>query len=206
MKVYSVYDPEFKEYGRVIKGYDTAELMAGLAKTPCPEGTIYIASDPELEKLPIYKDFCDALWGGLPVQIGYCNGHNSKMNALEYHRNSELNLPDEDIILLLARQQDITEDDTLDSATVKAFRVPKNVLVEVYATSLHYAPCHTSEKGFRCIVVLPKGTNEDLEVKPAVADGEEKMLAAKNKWLIGHPEGGLAEGSWIGITGENIEV
>jgi len=27
-----------------------------------------------------------------------------------------------------------------------------------------------------------------------------------NKWLIGHEEGGLPEGSFIGLKGENIEV
>jgi hypothetical protein len=32
------------------------------------------------------------------------------------------------------------------------------------------------------------------------------LLAAKNKWLIGHPEGGLPEGSYIGLTGENLEI
>ena len=36
--------------------------------------------------------------------------------------------------------------------------------------------------------------------------GEEKLLAAVNKWLIGHEEGGLPEGSFIGLKGENIEV
>lgn len=34
--------------------------------------------------------------------------------------------------------------------------------------------------------------------------GEDAMLAAKNKWLIGHAEGGLPEGSHIGLIGENL--
>ena len=31
-------------------------------------------------------------FGGLPVQIGYCNGSNVKLNALEYHRSSEIDI------------------------------------------------------------------------------------------------------------------
>ena len=58
--------------------------------------------------------------------------------------------------------------------------------------------------GFLVAVVLPKGTNEVLE-HPHTG-GEDALLAAKNKWLIGHPEGGLPEGSYIGLTGENLEI
>ncbi len=28
MKIYSVSDPEFKAYGKVLEGYDTAELLS----------------------------------------------------------------------------------------------------------------------------------------------------------------------------------
>lgn len=208
MKLYKVTDPEFKEYGRVISGYDMQDLIDGMLKTPCPEdGTIYVASDPALEALAAYEKIEKGLWGGLPVQIGYCNGRNTKLNALEYHRNSEINLAvGEDLILLLGKQQDLSEDYRLDTATVKAFLVPAGVMVEVYATSLHYAPCQTSDKGFRCVVVLPKGTNEDLTFSPEIKDGEERLLAAANKWLVVHPEGGQAAGTYEGLYGKNLDV
>lgn len=77
---------------------------------------------------------------------------------------------------------------------------------EIYADTLHYAPCQTSEEGFRCVVVLPRGTNEELEEMPVIRDGEERLLAAKNKWLLGHPEGGLPEGTWLGLKGENLTL
>ena len=80
-----------------------------------------------------------SLYGGMPVQFGWCNGHNTKLNCLEYHRDSEFNLGTEDFILLLAREDDI-EGGKLDTGKVKAFRVPAGVLVEVYATTLHYGP------------------------------------------------------------------
>ncbi len=208
MKLYKVTDPEFKDYGRVITGYDMQDLIDGMMKTPCPEdGTIYVASDPALEALAAYEKIEKGLWGGLPVQIGYCNGRNTKLNALEYHRNSEINLAvGEDLILLLGKQQDLSEDYKLDTATVKAFLVPAGVMVEVYATSLHYAPCQTSDKGFRCVVVLPKGTNEDLTFSPEIRDGEERLLAAANKWLVVHPDGGQAAGTYEGLYGKNLDV
>ena len=43
MKFINVNDEAFKEYGRVIKGYDLQGLLDGMMKTPCPEGTIYVA-------------------------------------------------------------------------------------------------------------------------------------------------------------------
>lgn len=120
--------------------------------------------------------------------MGWCNGHNTKLNCLEYHRDSELNCGTEDFILLLARMDDIAPDGTLDTGLVKAFRVPAGVLVEVYATTLHYAPCSAAKgAGFRVLVALPKGTNgprPDIQV----LNREDSMLWACNKWLLAHPE------------------
>ena len=86
MVIYEVTAPEFREYGRIIEGIDFSEFLEALDKTPCPEdSTIYVAGDPELEKLPIYKVLETVVYGESPIQIGYCNGHNHKLNALEYH-------------------------------------------------------------------------------------------------------------------------
>lgn len=206
MELISVRDPEFKTYGRVIEGYDVSGLMKAMESTPLPEGVVYVASVPELEKLPVAAELADGIYGQMEIQIGYCNGHNKKLNALEYHRDSEVNLAVKELVLLLGRQQDIGEDYTYDTSNVKAFLVPAGTLIEVYATSLHYAPCQTGDDGFRCVVVLPRGTNTDLDHKPQARCGEEKLLTAKNKWLIGHSEGRLDEGAWIGLVGENISL
>lgn len=175
-----------------------------MEKTPCPDDVVYVASDPELEKIPVCEDLRRVTYGELPVQVGYCNGHNNKLNALEYHRSSEINIGATDFYLILARQADVTDEYTLDTSTCKVFYAPKGTAVEVFATSLHYAPCNTGGKGFRVVIVLPRGTNYDLE--EAHAGGEDAHLTAKNKWLIGHPEGGLPEGSPMGLIGENITL
>ena len=153
MKIYSIYDAEFAPYGKVMEGYDTAELLRTLEQvTPVPEGVDYVPAQPELEALPIAGLISLNAYGGMPVQLGWCNGHNTKLNCLEYHRDSELNCGTTDFILLLAKLDDL-EKGRLNTEKVKAFRVPAGVLVEVYATTLHYAPCHVDPaKGFRVLV------------------------------------------------------
>ncbi len=206
MKQISVFDPEFKEYGRVIKGYDLTPILKAMENTPLPKDVIYIPSIPELESLPLAAELADAIYGQMPVQAGCCNGCNKKLNALEYHRDSEVNIAVTDLILLLGRQQEIREDYTYDTSRVKAFFVPAGTMIEVYATTLHYAPCQALEDGFKCVVILPRGTNRELDHRPAVKCGEEKLLAAANKWLLGHEEGGLPQGTWLGLKGENLSL
>jgi len=143
MKIYSVYDPEFKPYGQIVEGMEETirEILDVLKDTPLPEGTGYVPEDQNLQELPAMTEVSEHLYGGMPVQLGWCNGHNTKLNCLEYHRDSEFNLGTENFILLLAKQNEIT-DGVLDISKVKAFWVPAGVMVECYATTLHYAPCH----------------------------------------------------------------
>ena len=79
MRIYQVKDPEFKEYGRVIPGYGLEELIGEMKKTPVPEDVVYVASVPELEKVSAAEELAEGVFGGMPIQIGYCNGHNQKL-------------------------------------------------------------------------------------------------------------------------------
>ena len=205
MRIQNVADDAFRRYGKVLEGYDFTELLKEMKHTPVPEDVTYVPSVEEMEALPVAKELQNKGYGGLPIEIGYCNGHNKKLNGLEYHRSSEINVAVTDLVLLIGHQQDVEKDYTYDTSKVEAFLVPAGTAIEVYATTLHYAPCHVNESGFQCVVVLPKGTNTELTFEKA-AEGEDKLLTAKNKWLIGHAEGGLPEGSFIGLKGENIEV
>ena len=186
MKIQKVTDPAFRRYGKVL------------------EGVVYVPSAEELEALDVEKELKNRAFGGLPVQIGYCNGHNKKLNALEYHRNSEINVAVTDMVLLLGSLQDVEKDFTYDTSRIEAFFVPAGTGIEVYGTTLHYAPCHVQDSGFQCVVVLPKGTNTDLTVKSGET-GEDRLLLMKNKWLIAHEEAGI-EGAFNGLKGENITL
>lgn len=201
-----VSQPEFSLYGRVITELDFSELIEALKKTPCPsDSVIYSPGDPELEQLPISGLLCDKIFGEMPIQVGYCNGHNTHLNAVEYHHSSEVNVAATDMILLLGCVQDITERQTYNTAHIQAFFVPRGTAVELYATTLHYAPCSANGENFQVGIVLPKGTNLPLSA-PHDTLGEERLMTAKNKWLIAHPDAGLNNGEIIGLIGENISV
>ena len=208
MKIYSVYDPEFKPYGQIVTGMEetVAEILDTLKDAPCGEAVEYVPTWEPLQELPAATEVSEHCFGGMPVQLGWCNGHNTKLNCLEYHLDSEFNLGTEDFILLLARQEEI-ENGLLDTAKVKAFKVPAGVMVEVYATTLHYAPCHAdAAKGFRVLVALPWLTNTDRPVMKNMTP-EDEILTARNKWLLAHPESSEAKnGAKVGLTGVNIDL
>lgn len=205
MKIYKITDEEFKAYGKVIDNVDfTALCKALIDETPLPDDVAYEPSVECLEALPVMEELSVKTYGEMPIQIGYCNGHNKMLNALEYHRDSEINVAATDAILMLGREDEITADLTFDTSKVKAFLVPAGTAVEVYATTLHYAPCGVDGEGFKVAIVLPRGTNYPLKAKHE--GGEDSHLTAVNKWLLGHPEGGLPEGSPMGLVGENLSL
>jgi len=207
MKICLVTDPDFKPYGKTIEGYDASPFISTLkSATPLPDETAYVPEEKALQSLPEATALGNSLFGGVPVQFGWCNGHNTKLNCFEYHRNSEFLLGTEDFILLLAKEEDIING-ILDTSKVKAFRASAGVFVELFATTLHYAPCVTdSKKGFRVMVALPKGTNTAMPVINLITI-EDKMLRACNKWLLAHPDSDEAkDGAWVGLTGSNIDI
>lgn len=213
MKIKSVFSHSFAKYGKVLTGYDTTELLKKLDETTKKpdNAVIYEPGDAGLEGLAIAKQFSDNAYGGMPIQVGYCNGNNTKLNCLEWHRGSELNIPSSDIVLLLAPLSSV-KNGKLNTNCVEAFSVPAGTVVQVYETTLHYAPCNgvkageVSKDGFRVIIVLPKDTNTE---KPAIKeiDFEDKLLWARNKWLIAHPDTSEAKaGAFVGLNGSNIDI
>ena len=206
MKILPVTDASFAPYGRVVEGYDVAPLLAALEKTPLTDSVVYVPREELLHQAEGADKVGEALFGGMPFQLGWCNGRNTRLNCLEFHRDSEFNLGTEDFILLIAKQGEIV-DGVLDTACVKAFRVPAGVLVECYATTLHYAPCHTdAAKGFRVMVALPAGTNTDYRPEGG-ANTMDRMLWTRNKWLLAHAESSeAAQGAVVALKGENIDI
>lgn len=206
MQIQNIDTQAFRRYGRVLTGLELDGLLETMQDTPLPDGVVYVPSVPALEALSIFGTFREEVYGGLPVQIGYCNGNNHLLNAVEYHRSSEIDVAATDLILILGSQQDI-EPETFhyDTSKMEAFFVPKGTAVELFATTLHYAPANAGEP-FRCVVVLPRNTNEALN-GAAARTGESRLLFARNKWLIAHAESGLdKDGAFLGLTGENLSV
>ena len=205
MEIKQITEENFNRYGKLLKGYDFTELLTVMEKMPMPaDDVVYVPSVEALESCKVKTDLENQMYGGLPIQIGYCNGNNKKLNAVEYHRSSEVDISVNGVILLLGKQEDIKADFTYDTANIEAFYLPAGMAVELYATTLHYAPCTSEgEEGFRCVIVLPKDTNTELTFD--LMDGESKLMTAKNKWLIAHEDAKI-EGAFCGLKGENITL
>lgn len=203
LPIFGTDSPEFALYGRRIGGVDTAPIvLAGEREARPGSGSAYVASLPAFEELPVAKQIAELVFGTLPTQTGYCHGHNSLLNALEWHMCSEVNIAVTDLVLILGLRHELREG-KIDSSRLKAFYLRKGEIVEIYATSLHFCPCETGKEGFGCVVGLPAGTNLPLE--QSVSD---PTLFRRNKWLIAHSENTalIGRGAVPGITGENLCV
>jgi hypothetical protein len=204
MTIYTTRQKEFKQFGNVIVNYDFKkglDYMENQTEVP-HERNVYIAADNELEAILDKNEIEQEFYGNMPCQIGFCNGKNSKLNGLEYHKGSEIIVAVTDLILLLGDVRDI-EEGVYQSEKLKAFYLEKGEAVEIYGTTLHFAPCKVLEEGFKSIVILPQGTNLPLTKKT-----NNKEIFAKNKWLFIHEEAtNLREkGAYTGIIGENLKI
>jgi hypothetical protein len=202
----NVYDKTFNEYGIVLEGYDFKDMITVLenyTEKPADE-VIYVPSDSRLETLPVFRELENRLFGGLPIQAGHCNGYNTMLNCLEYHRGSEAFVTADDLVLLLARKQELV-DFKIDTSKVEAFLVPKGTGILYYETTLHYAPAK-ADGSFRSVILLPRATNTTMpEIKNE--NKEDHILFARNKWLIAHSESPEAkQGAAVGLLGKNIDI
>ena len=207
MNVKSVFDKEFSKYGLVLEGYDFTELFEALATCNTPtEGIEYLPSVEVLEKCGVFSELQNRGFGGMLIQLGYCNGVNDTLNCLEYHKTSEHNIAKDDIVLMLGLQSDIV-DGKYDTSKVQAFHVPAGVGVELFATTLHYAPCGLNPGDtFQVVCTLPRGTNL---ARPSIKNEdalEAKMCLGSNKWLLSHKDSNEAKtGAYVGLIGENLK-
>lgn len=205
--IHSVSNPLFFKYGNIIKGFDFDECLEIMKIKPIPEkDNCYVAFDEVMMNTSVATELSHRFYANMPVQIGYCNGNNSKLNAMEYHKGSEIDVAVTDLVLILSDIRNI-KNNQLSSSCVDIFYLPANTACELYATTLHFAPCKISEKGFKSIIVLPEGTNTPLNKLPVPKNDEDKLLWMQNKWLIAHAESiPASKGAYVGITGENIEI
>lgn len=207
--VTSVYDPAFTPFGRVVTGYDFSGLIGYMENcTEIPEnGNIYKPSIPEMEALPVMEQVKNGLYGGMDIEIGYCNGRNTTYNGFEYHKGSEINVAVTDFMLVLGHVWEI-KDNTYRVEDARVFFVPRGTAIEMYQTTLHLSPCRVCDEGFKGVVILPRGTNTPLESKGEAVEPEGSLLLQKNKWVIAHPEREplIRQGAHPGLLGENKEL
>ncbi len=212
LNILPVEYPEFAKYGRLLRQYNAAEMIErALAILPNSEKVVYEPSVPALE---VHSQLNDAVerevYGGMPVQVGWCYGQNLQMAGLEYHKGSEINVCLTDVLLLVGDERDIVYEESISypTSSVAAFYAQKGSVVEFHPWNLHYAPLHVRQGGsFATLVYLPRGTNYALPYSvPQV--GENRLLFAVNKWLLIHPDqkDTIAQGAYPGLLGNDIFV
>lgn len=200
-----VESEEFKAYGKIIEGVSFPKMERFVRGTDMPEGEYYKPESDELMNMEGEADVIkDLIYGQVPCQIGYYNGHADRLNAVEYHKCSEILVLLEDAVLILGHINDI-EEGKLHTDRMKYFYVKKNTCVELYSTTLHWAPCQTGPQGIRQVVVQAAGTNTPLKKPVADRNGENRYLLERNKWVLIHEEAkeDMSEDAYIGIIGEN---
>lgn len=214
VKILSVEDEAFASYGKILSGYNVQPLLSYMEKeTTIPEdGNVYVASVAEMEASAIAGELQSTVYGGMPIQIGYCNGRNSTYNGFEYHKGSEINIAVTDFMLVLGHSYDIVNN-SYDVKQAQVFFVPKGTVIEMYQTTLHLSPLRVCDAGFKDVVILPKGTNtplteEEKNQKNNTEDLEQTLLLQRNKWVIAHPdrEPLMRQGAHPGVMGENKEL
>ena len=198
---YRVQDPAFVKYGQIYNDIQVASLIQiALVNFTFVKGTIYVASSIDLEKCKCIEEIKRSCFGQMEIQVGLCWGDNTKLNGMEYHKSSEVIIAATDLILMLGQRSDITEQGWHSNKT-ECFYVSEGTVLELYATTLHLAPCRTNHQPFYAIIILPRGTNTPLTEEPS------GLLWMKNKWLLSHPEGSAAaKGAAVKILGANLSI
>jgi hypothetical protein len=202
LKIYSIFDEAFRPFGKVIE-LDTADIIAAANTIDLPAtGASYVPSEPKFEVLPIAEEIKNTYFGQMPTQVGFCWGHSSFMNAVEWHTSTEINIAVTPLMLFLGERKDL-DGNHYDSEKLTVVYVPAGTAFETYATTLHFCPCEVQAEGFRFVVALPTGTNTAL-----ATPSENPLLFATNKWMLTHVDNQvhIAKGVVPGVTGVNYEI
>ena len=205
----SIFDECFDGYGRVLDNTPYKTLCSKLEKfTVITHSNVYKANEKAIFDESAHRAALN-VFGGIDIQIGYCNGMNQTLNGMEYHKSPELIVAATDILLFLAKPSDLKNFSTLDSSCAKVFFAPKGSAFTLKSETLHLSPSCVHKSGFKSVIILPKGTNLDLDEKRTDdMEKESSILFKKNKWMITHKdrEPLVSQGVKIGITGINTRL
>ncbi len=209
VEIKSLSDASFQPFGRILTEFEVSDYITYMEdNTAIPEsGNSYVPSEAGMECFEITTKIQNAIYGEMPIQVGYCNGKNSTYNGFEYHKGSEITIAVTDFLLVLGHSYDMV-DNTYQNKDAKVFYVEKGTMFEIYQTTLHLSPCKVTDEGYKAVIILPKGTNTPLKNENKKDTKESQILLLTNKWIICHKdrEPLVKAGAHIGIIGDNIEL
>jgi len=210
VKILTTKSKEFDKYGRKIDTSGLLTLIDNLENyTEISEHNVYEIDSPFLHDKKSEKEL-SSYFGGMDIQIGYCNGINSSMNGFEYHKTPEIMVTSRACALFLSLPNTLINFETLDSEKAEVLFLEAGEAIELKPEILHLSPCRVFESGFKVAIILPKGTNTPLpeNFKKQEGEKENKILFLKNKWIITHKNYSslVNKGVHAGINGSNREL
>lgn len=207
LDILPVASPDFAVYGMVHSEVQVPG-MKEFVRTHGTEGEeLYVPCEEALMNMEESRVIKENLFGQVDCQIGYYHGRGTKLNAVEYHKCSEVLVLFEPAVLVLGSVWEI-KDHKLSSSVMKLFYVPADTCVELYATTLHFSPLMATQRGVSQVVAQAAGTNTPLVTERIDRLKTDRYLLERNKWVLAHKEyiKTLGEGSYEGIIGENIAL
>ena len=206
LNIISVNDSSFEKYGKILNLNCEKDLIKKMEEdTEIPQtGNVYVPYVRNWENKNIINELSQ--YYEEKIELGYCNGQNVMLNALEWHNCNEIDVFATDALLFLAKTQDL-ENYQLNSNQIKAFFVEKGTSVLLYNDTLHFSPCKTEKTGFKTMIILSDQTNTDLEENTTKPENYlDSLLLKKNKYIICHKEAEnlTKQGVKANIIGENF--
>ncbi|HEX2937317.1 MAG TPA: DUF4867 family protein [Ruminiclostridium sp.] len=161
--IYGTDSEKFKNYGRILTGYNTSEIENYISSSfKVPEtGSTYVPRIEGLCEIPVIQELFKDVYGGLEAQAGVCAGKNKVFNGIEFHQGSETVIAVTDCVLFVGKKTDM-DGKTFNGELAECFFAKKGQVIEMFDTTLHYSPCNTGDY-FITVVILLNGTNTPLK-------------------------------------------
>lgn len=183
LKIQSVDDPTFNRYAQVIDGYDNYSVATVMDRIKLPTDFYYKISSPDLESDAEIQKVGANVFAGMPFVAGECVGNSSDLPHSEYHNGSEVNIFQNDVVMALGRRSDVVDFKYDPSKDAELYFIPAGTAIEMYGGTLHYAPFKVNPEGFKFVVMLPEGANEEL---PTEKTFDNPRIEKKSNWFFGY--------------------
>ncbi|MGR3742392.1 DUF4867 family protein [Companilactobacillus sp. DQM5] len=201
-KIHTIDSSDFKKFGEIKTGYDISDISEYFSNSvKIKEKNLYTTSNSEIENFDVVKQLSNDIYPGVETQAGECTGHSKDFSAVEYHQGSETNIFFTDVIMVLAKRSQMTNNNINIQESGEIYFVPKGTVIEFYSDTLHYAPIQVTDEGIKILVMLIKGTNEEL---PNNFKSSNRIITKINKFQVVHKsrKDKINNGAVIGVTGE----